>query len=229
MDSPKHVSYTLHEHHWKPGSNFWFSVLQQGKPYHQGFVSPGSQPSTVFIRPWGLYLWDCIPFGLTNAPVTFQRFMENRLGYLKDKISIPCLHYINFFSANIDDHVLQPAAYMWKLNYILRVIRFYTLKVAIMGYSFTSWTIRVTRTSWLGPFLITQLNNLSATQLHDSYESHQLTRTLPYNDTRIISVYNEMQEHQIILHVISLKRFPFITKQLVNSYQLHKLNLHFHD
>ena len=35
------------------GGNSWFSVLDQGKAYHQGFVSPDSQPLTAFITPWG--------------------------------------------------------------------------------------------------------------------------------------------------------------------------------
>ena len=37
------------------GGNSWFSVLDQGKAYHQGFMSPNSQPLTAFITPWGLY------------------------------------------------------------------------------------------------------------------------------------------------------------------------------
>ena len=44
------------------GGNSWFSVLDQGKAYHRGFVKPESQPLT----PWGLYEWIRIPFGLTN-------------------------------------------------------------------------------------------------------------------------------------------------------------------
>ena len=39
----------------------WFSVPDQGKAYHQGFVSPESQLVTAFITPWGLYEWIRIP------------------------------------------------------------------------------------------------------------------------------------------------------------------------
>lgn len=46
------------------GGYSWFSILDQGKAYHQGFVAEGSRHLTAFITPWGLYEWVRIPFGL---------------------------------------------------------------------------------------------------------------------------------------------------------------------
>ena len=66
--------------------NSWYSVLDQGKAYHQGFVNPKSQPLTVFITHWGLYEWVQISFGLSPAPVAFQQFIENCQGDLRDSL-----------------------------------------------------------------------------------------------------------------------------------------------
>lgn len=37
------------------GGNFWFSILNQGSAYHQGFVSEKSRHPTSFSMNWGLY------------------------------------------------------------------------------------------------------------------------------------------------------------------------------
>ena len=58
------------------GEKSWFTILDQGKEHHQGFIGEKSQPLTAFTTPWGLYEWIRLPFGLINFRASWRIPLE---------------------------------------------------------------------------------------------------------------------------------------------------------
>jgi len=51
----------------------FFSFLDGFSGYNQIKIAPQDLDKTTFISPWGTFAYRVLPFGLCNAPTTFQR------------------------------------------------------------------------------------------------------------------------------------------------------------
>lgn len=83
----------------------WYSTLDLASGYWQVEVHPEDQEKTAFATPMGLYQFERMPFGLCNAPATFQRLMQRCLG---DKVHDFLLIYLDdviVFSSDFASHL----------------------------------------------------------------------------------------------------------------------------
>ena len=74
------------------------------KGFYQIPVEKADQPKTAFCTPWGKYQFARMPFGLKNAPATFQRCMHVVLEKLED-VSNSYIDDVIVFSNTWEEHL----------------------------------------------------------------------------------------------------------------------------
>ena len=83
----------------------YFSTMNLLSGYWQVEMSPESREHTAFITYGGLNEFLVVPFGLTNAPSTYQRLMECVLRNLTYKICLIYLDDILVYSKTFEEHL----------------------------------------------------------------------------------------------------------------------------
>ena len=131
----------------------WFSTLDLASGYWQVRLSEDAKPKTAFATHSGLFQFSVIPFGLCNAPATFERLMSQVMRGLHWK---HCLVYI-------DDILVFGNDFESALHSLELVLN----RVAEYGLQLKSTKCNLFRTSV--PFLGHKIANLNG---------HTLVRTL---------------------------------------------------
>lgn len=86
------------------GHSKYFSIIDLTSGFHQIRMSSEDAPKTAFSTPSGHYQFQRMPFGLRNAPATFQRLMNTVLMGIQN---IRCFVYLDdivVFADNLENH-----------------------------------------------------------------------------------------------------------------------------
>lgn len=83
----------------------YFTTLDLAAGYWQVLVDPPSREKTAFVTDSGLFEFSVMPFGLKNAPATFQRLMGTVLAGLIRDICLDYLDDIIVTGKNFNEHL----------------------------------------------------------------------------------------------------------------------------
>lgn len=82
-----------------------FSTLDLASGYNQVPVAKKDKAKMAFCTPFGLFEFNRMPFGLCNAPSTFQRLMERIFGDERFQSLLLYLDDIVIFSSSFESHL----------------------------------------------------------------------------------------------------------------------------
>ena len=86
--------------------NRYFSVIDMKSGYHKvEILEPHKERTAFTVGPLGLYEFNRMPFGLTGAPATYQRMMQDVLGEFHMKICCIFIDDIIIFSSTFEEHL----------------------------------------------------------------------------------------------------------------------------
>jgi hypothetical protein len=83
----------------------FFSIIDLASGFHQIRMIPEDEAKTAFKTHYGHFQFRVMPFGLINAPATFQCLMNTIFGKYMRKFVLIFIDDILVFSKTLDEHV----------------------------------------------------------------------------------------------------------------------------
>ena len=83
----------------------WFSTLDLASGYWQVALDEDAARKSAFVVRNGLYQWRCMPFGLCNAPATFERLMDRVMAGLQWDILLIYLDDVIVFGKTVEEEI----------------------------------------------------------------------------------------------------------------------------
>ncbi len=116
------------------GSKF-FSTLDLISGYWQIEIDEKDRPKTAFLTEDGHYEYNRMPFGVTNAPSTFQRLMNQILQPVIKKIALVYLDDVIIYSTSIEQHIKH-------IDIVLDLLKKAGLKIKLSKCTFLQTSVK---------------------------------------------------------------------------------------
>ena len=84
-----------------------FTKIDIRQAFHRIRVDPSSEELTTFRTRYGTFKCKVLPFGLTNGPSTYQRYMNDVLFEYLDDFCTAYLDDILIYSENVAEHEIH--------------------------------------------------------------------------------------------------------------------------
>ena len=87
------------------GGATWFTSLDLASGYWQVEMNLNDKEKTAFVTQFGTFQFTVMPFGLCNAPATFQRLMDEVLQDFLWKFVVVYLDDLNIYLRTFNEHL----------------------------------------------------------------------------------------------------------------------------